>query len=1069
MVSLYIENRYIELDKEVQFAITKTFEDISNPTSIINDWSKTVSIPFTDKNNETFGHIYNPDRITLHDEGLTTGLYFDPLKKLDFRLEWDSAVLMTGYAKMTSVTKTNGTGRYNITLNGELGKVFQEMKKITFDIFKYKFYEEDYKYYLDTKEYYLETLNASLVKDMQKLYTYDDKLQVKTNSDYKRYNIINYTLNNGFVGDFDYKSICGNDGKIVSLVDYYNSLKYTSENKTFEQVFNISPDALFGDGIDPITMGEYRATTQIPYIFFNQLIRIFFKKVTDVTGYNVEFDETWFNQYNPYWTKTVLTLSSLFSGNPSVSRTENNLILDNSNYSDSYFYMYRSKNFEPLSKDLHELPTLPMTCYIRFKSKTPITNKKLLTTYNGDDAFGGSVMGQIATEAKLDGTVKIYGDIQQFTMGNREYDMPWNYKVVSDYDIVVTLPMQGHWEFYRDLLESYPNNVLLYYLEVSASIDGNPFLYNGVPLEYETVEYFSEQTKAIDRNNLLYNDNLVTISSFWDESVSIADVILNYMKMFRIKFIVDDTKKNIKLIHSNDYFNNYSIMDWSNKMDISKSVTINPITFEDKYILFNTTDSDNKLNKSYKETVGYNFGEKRITTNYNFSDTTKKLFDSKLKFAIPYSPHLFSIYPLKEGYDIYEPIQYYYSSDTLNNFSDDEGSVKNTFGYMGFEIDTGVDGIWFITDNTEDMQTLNTCCYRNPYEIWNINNSLTGYKCIDTITMVNANLWYYCTLGTPEISYSNISNYTDNTTLDIYTSFWQGYLDERYNTNNKIVTCYLDISPTDYMNFEFNKFIKIGNQLYMVNKIYDYDITSNSSTKVDLVTIQDIEGYTNSNFTLDYFEVFYNKGEVFDDRFHYIDLYREYNTKTIYISSSSEVDWEITKVNYGDYDKVTINGVSGTTGTIKRGIEVPVTFVNNYGNASFEVTFTNKQGRSIVISVVTVAANSFMVTKTNGVEVMDYEPLRINTPSEQFITLFVTSTETPVKVSINDITNGALEDITINGVNARDIWENYSEVIIPIGINKPLTISGITGADFSIDIELNNTKQTKIFTIISVW
>ena len=27
----------------------------------------------------------------------------------------------------------NGEGHYNITLNGELGKVFQEMKKITFD------------------------------------------------------------------------------------------------------------------------------------------------------------------------------------------------------------------------------------------------------------------------------------------------------------------------------------------------------------------------------------------------------------------------------------------------------------------------------------------------------------------------------------------------------------------------------------------------------------------------------------------------------------------------------------------------------------------------------------------------------------------------------------------------------------------------------------------------------------------------------------------------------------------------------------------------------------------------
>ena len=40
---------------------------------------------------------------------------------------------MQGYAKNIDVVKeANGTGKYNITLNGELGKVFQEMKKITF-------------------------------------------------------------------------------------------------------------------------------------------------------------------------------------------------------------------------------------------------------------------------------------------------------------------------------------------------------------------------------------------------------------------------------------------------------------------------------------------------------------------------------------------------------------------------------------------------------------------------------------------------------------------------------------------------------------------------------------------------------------------------------------------------------------------------------------------------------------------------------------------------------------------------------------------------------------------------
>ena len=282
----------------------------------------------------------------------------------------------------------------------------------------------------------------------------------------------------------------------------------------------------------------------------------------------------------------------------------------------------------------------------------------------------------------------------------------------------------------------------------------------------------------------------------------------------------------------------------------------------------------------------------------------------------------------------------------------------------------------------------------------------------------------------------------------------------------------MKLTPYDIANFEYNNFVKIENQLYMVNKIYDYQIDENQTTKVDLITIQDIKGYTNNNFLLDYFEVYINKGELFDENSDYIDLFKENNTKTIYISSSSDVDWEITNIHYGDNDKVSINGVdcvSGATGTISKGEEVPVTFVDNYGTASFDVSFTNKQGKSIVITVNATAANSFVVTKSNGVEAFDYETIPINTPNEQSTTLYVTSTEAPVKVSIVDITKGALEDITINGVNARDIWENISEVEIPTGTNKPLTIWGVSGADFTIDIELNNNRQLKTFKIVSVW
>mgnify|MGYP007057756310 CR=1 FL=1 len=145
MIRLFLEGHEVELNESVQFAITKQFEDITSPADIKNDFSKTVKIPFSQKNNKIFGMLFSVDRLTPVSSGQLTGIYFNPYKKIDFRLQWGDTVLMQGYVKMIDVVKSaNGKGHYNITLNGELGKVFQEMKKITFDRTT-----EDTKYLID--------------------------------------------------------------------------------------------------------------------------------------------------------------------------------------------------------------------------------------------------------------------------------------------------------------------------------------------------------------------------------------------------------------------------------------------------------------------------------------------------------------------------------------------------------------------------------------------------------------------------------------------------------------------------------------------------------------------------------------------------------------------------------------------------------------------------------------------------------------------------------------------------------------------------------------------------------
>ena len=159
---LYIEGKEVELDKSVQFALNKQFEELSNPTTIISDWSKTVSIPFTASNNRLFGYIYKPERIILGtdnpDSYKSMQMYFDPSKKLDFRLVYNTVVMMSGYAKMNEIKKSKGKGTYEVTLFGQLGKVLQEMSKITFDRAT-----DSSTYLIDGSQYLDEVINSALV------------------------------------------------------------------------------------------------------------------------------------------------------------------------------------------------------------------------------------------------------------------------------------------------------------------------------------------------------------------------------------------------------------------------------------------------------------------------------------------------------------------------------------------------------------------------------------------------------------------------------------------------------------------------------------------------------------------------------------------------------------------------------------------------------------------------------------------------------------------------------------------------------------------------------------------
>ena len=169
----------------------------------------------------------------------------------------------------------------------------------------------------------------------------------------------------------------------------------------------------------------------------------------------------------------------------------------------------------------------------------------------------------------------------------------------------------------------------------------------------------------------------------------------------------------------------------------------------------------------------------------------------------------------------------------------------------------------YITDDTAHQ------IYTNIYCDIAINNEMESQGYIQSVSrmpmicMFNesdvSNRYIVCTFGAPKQSYdSNFLNYVENIKSDIYTVFWRKYLDELYDVNTKKVTCYLKMNISDFNSFKFNKFIKINNNLYFINKIYDYSISEYNTTKVDLITVNNIRNYTDLGWDLDALNYYIN-------------------------------------------------------------------------------------------------------------------------------------------------------------------------------------------------------------------
>lgn len=128
MLQLYINGKLVDTDKELEIPITYQLTDLSNPTAIKNDYSKTIQLPGTKNNNDIFGHIYKLDRIIPDNNSMFSSIFFDARKRVDYVILLDGFKYSEGYLKLDNISLKNGKITYSITLFGGIGNFFYNLK-----------------------------------------------------------------------------------------------------------------------------------------------------------------------------------------------------------------------------------------------------------------------------------------------------------------------------------------------------------------------------------------------------------------------------------------------------------------------------------------------------------------------------------------------------------------------------------------------------------------------------------------------------------------------------------------------------------------------------------------------------------------------------------------------------------------------------------------------------------------------------------------------------------------------------------------------------------------------------
>lgn len=768
MIRLFLDNKEAELNGTELFDFVYQLEDTNNPTIVKNTYSKSIQIEGTPKNNKIFGDIFRLDRQQEYGDAYS-GIYFNPSKRVPFRLDSDGDLIEEGYFQLDSIETSSNHITYNISLYGGLGDFFysldyddegekRRLSSMTYGVVSPRLISQN------PEDEMTFTVNADTVSQA---FAYLPKGDLKKGYNPEEIDMWDWITfmpcNNGKYDDFD------NDKCIIRVNDGFGHInpafsdtKYRTKTDDDGKVYGLFNGCALAELPKEYTeweMRDLRAYKQRPAVRVRRIIEAITNPINN-GGYNVRLDESFFNDNNPYWNDTYMSLpllDELFSDKVEETQKGNHLILYNESMMVDMNYAGTKRlivagdglsdgEISPFGSDYFSTNVFPfgtdMSAHYTFKlCLNSYERSKHL--YIAGRRFAGTYYSSIAVQLVAkdrSGNVIKYSPIINFTNPNiMTSPAEWrsgnpfigddseticgyfvdgefvdvNSDMNRQFELTINdIPTAGDVQFevwcYRGWGKNgrglHKDNGIFFSNEMPSAKE----YVNGV-IALPTINAYTE-CRYTDNQNLT-NAEVTKDILLGGDDISPADFLLSYTKLFGLYYLKDKHNKTIDIVTRNTFFNG-EVENIEDCIDTSQPSIISPLTFDYKWYEMGFETPDTKLSERYKNSYKVDYGIKRINTGYNFSSDVNKLFETnKFKNAITYLEESELFYNfIKDGVTLPSMNVNYYQWKLFNNVGGtDESNISfYVYPYNGGNLGNG----WGI-GMAKDKDCFAKCCFCN--------------------------------------------------------------------------------------------------------------------------------------------------------------------------------------------------------------------------------------------------------------------------------------------------------------------------------------------------------------------